>query len=104
MPEIVLTEEQVRVLAAAETVVVVRGPGGETIGVLDPKEAAIIAEAKRRLASPGSRYSGTAVLATLDALQAERERIGPFDAAYLEEFVRRLEQADPAKYGPEKPA
>jgi hypothetical protein len=44
------------------------------------------------------------VLAALDALQAERDRVGPFDVAYLEEFVRRLEQADPAKYGPEKPA
>jgi hypothetical protein len=104
MPEIVLTEEQARVLAAADTAVVVRAPGGQTVGVLDPKEAAIIAEAKRRLASPGLRYSGAAVLATLDALQAERDRIGPFDAEYLKEFVRRLEQADPATYGPEKPA
>jgi hypothetical protein len=104
VPEIVLTEEQARILAGATAAVVVRNPSGAAVGVLDPKEAAIIAEAKRRLATPGPRYTGAAVLAMLDALQAERDRIGPFDVAYVEEFVRRLEASDPAKYGPKRAA
>jgi hypothetical protein len=102
MPEIVLTEEQARVLAEAETIVVVRNPSGATVGVLDPKEAAVIAEARRRLALPGPRYTGAQVLASLDALQTERDRIGPFDATYMREFLRQLEQADPTAYGPEE--
>lgn len=102
MSEIVLTEEQARVLAGATSAVVVRTPGGAAVGSIDPQEAAIIAEAKRRLATPGPRYSGAQVLATLDALQAERDRIGPFDADYADEFVRRLERSDPATYGPEE--
>jgi hypothetical protein len=104
MPEIVLTEEQARILAGSETTVVVRDPKGTTVGVLDPREAAIIAEAKRRAARGGAKYTGAAVRAMLDALQAERDRIGPFDVAYMEEFVRRLESSDPAKYGPKEPA
>jgi hypothetical protein len=100
MPEIVLTEEQARILAGAVTAVVVRDPSGATVGVLDPKEAAIIAEAKRRLANRGPKYTGAAVLAMLDALQAERDRIGPFDVAYAKEFVEQLEKTDPATYGP----
>lgn len=100
MVEIVLTEEQARVVAGAARPVVVRDPKGVTLGVLDPREGAILAEAKRRLAAPGLRYSSAAVTAMLDALQAERDRIGPFDAEYMHEFVRRLEAADPEKYGP----
>ncbi|HJZ54450.1 MAG TPA: hypothetical protein VKE74_05805 [Gemmataceae bacterium] len=100
MPEIVLTEEQAKVLAAADTTVVVRDPKGATVGVLDPREAMIIARAKRRATTPGPRYSSASVLATLDALQAERDRIGPFSPEYAHEFVRRLEASDPEKYGP----
>jgi hypothetical protein len=103
MPEIVLTEEQARILAGAGTTVVVRDPHGATVGVLDPKEAAIIAEAKRRAANPSPLYyTSASVLAMLDALQAERDRIGPFDAAYAAEFVKRLEESDPEKYGPKE--
>ena len=101
MPEIVLTEEQARVLSAAETTVVVRNPDGSTVGVLDPREAAVIARAKHRAANRSlSYYTSASVRAMLDALQAERDRIGPFGAEYAHEFVRRLEAADPEKYGP----
>ena len=102
MPEIVLTEEQAHVLAGATSAVVIRNPSGAAVGILDPQEAAIIAEARRRLAVPGPRYSGAQVRAMLDALQSERDRVGPFDAAYAKEFVRRLERSDPATYGPEE--
>jgi hypothetical protein len=100
MPEIGLTEEQAKVLAATSTVVVLC-PDGATVGVLDPREAAIIARAKHRMANPGPSYSTTSVLAMLDALQTERERIGPFGADYAIDFVQRIEASDPIKYGPE---
>lgn len=103
MPEIVLTEEQARILAAADKTVVVRNPMGAAVGVLDPRDAAIIARAKRRAANPSSHYyTSASVLAMLDALQAERDRIGPFDAAYVAEFVKRMEESDPEKYGPKE--
>jgi hypothetical protein len=103
MPEIVLTEEQARVLAGADTTVVVRNPSGAPVGVLDPRDATIIARAKQRAASPSPYYyTSASVTAMLDALQAERDRIGPFSAEYAAEFVRRLEEAGPEKYGPRK--
>jgi len=100
MTEIILTEEQARILANADTTVFVRDPSGASVGALDPREAAIIAEAKRRMALPGPRYSSESVSAMMDALQAERDRIGPFSAEYMMEFVKNLEASDPAKYGP----
>lgn len=104
MSEIVLTEEQARILAAADKTVVVRDPKGATVGVLDPREAAIIAEAKRRLTSPGPRYTGAHIQARLQALQAEQDRIGRFDADYAKAFSTHLEQSDRARYGPKEEA
>jgi hypothetical protein len=103
MPELVLTEEQARILAGADMTVVVRDPTGAAVGVLDPRDAAIIARAKRRAANPNPHYyTSASVLAMLDALQTERDRIGLFDAAYAAEFVKRLEESDPEKYGPKE--
>jgi hypothetical protein len=102
MPEIILTEEQAKVLAAATAAVTIRGPDGATVGVIDPREAAIIARARQRMDSLGPRYSTANVLAMLDALQAERDRIGPFEADYALDFIQRLETSDPQKYGPEE--
>lgn len=102
MHEIVLTEEQARLLAG-ETPVYVRDPSGAVVRLVD-WEAAAIAQHKERRGTPrsGPWYTGDQVGAGLDALQAERDRIGPFDHAYAEAFLRRLEAADPAKYGPVK--
>ena len=101
MREIVLTEEQARVVADAGTTVLVRNPSGATVGVLDPRDASIIARAKYRAANPSPYYyTSASVGAMLDALQAERDRIGPFTPEYAHEFVRRTEAADPEKYGP----
>jgi hypothetical protein len=103
MQEIVLTEEQASILASANAAVAVRDPMGATVGVLDPREAEIIARAKQRAANPSPYYyTSASVTAMLDALQSERDRIGQFDAAYAAEFVKRLEQSDPEKYGPRK--
>ena len=103
MREIVLTEEQSRVLSGPPRPVVIKDPSGRVVGELDPvPNPEWIAELKRRAAAPGPRYSSAAVTAMLDALQAERDRIGPFDAAYALEFVRRTEASDTDKFGPKE--
>jgi hypothetical protein len=105
MPEIVLTEEQARVVAGRPVPVVVKDPSGRVVGQFDSLPSPEwIAEMKRRSASRAPCYSAASVTAMLDALQAERDRIGPFDAAYALEFVRRLEESDPEKYGPKRAA
>ena len=104
MPEIVLTEEQARIVATSETTVLVRDPGGASVGTLDPREAAIIANYRKRLRENptrrGPKYSSESVSAMLDALEAERARIGRFSVEYMTEFVKKLEASDPEKYGP----
>src|SRR5438067_184327 len=101
MAEIVLTEEQTKQLAGRPIPVVVKDATGRVIGQFEAAPSPEwIAEMKRRAASPGPWYSSKAVTAMLDALQTERDRIGPFDAAYAAEFVRKLEEAEPEKYGP----
>lgn len=89
MPEIVLTEEQARVLA------------GATVGVLDPRDAAALARHRALRGQPrGPWYTTAQMTARLEALEAERARIGRFDVAHAQEFLRQLEAADPARYGP----
>jgi hypothetical protein len=103
MPEILLTEEQTKQLTGTVSRVEGKDAFGRVVGYIDPLPSPeFIAEMKRRAATPGPRYSGTSVLAMLDALQAERDRIGPFSVEYMEEFVERLEKSDPAKYGPKE--
>ena len=104
MPEIILTEEQARILATADTTVSVRDPSGAPVGILDPREAAIIAKYRKRLReNPNGRrllYSSESVSAMMDALEAERARIGQFSVEYMTEFVKRVKASDPGKFGP----
>jgi uncharacterized protein YmfQ (DUF2313 family) len=91
MPEIVLTEEQARVVAGATTSVVVRNPSGTVVAMIDPREAGWIAEARRRLAAErGSGVPGKTVQAHLAALQAEWDRVGGFDREYMRAFLAKL--------------
>lgn len=90
MPEIVLTEEQARVVAGATTAVVIRNPGGAAVGAIDPREAEWIAEAKRRLATEsGQGIPHETVMARLAALQTERDRAGS-DPARVVELLAEL--------------
>lgn len=104
MAEIILTEEQARILATADTTVPVRDSSGATVGLLDPRDAAALAKHRKRLREnpngPRLLYSAEAVSAQLDALEAERARIGRFSAEYATEFVKKLEASDREKYGP----
>lgn len=105
MPEIVLTREQVGVLAAAGGPVYVRGPDGQEYGSLDQRDADAIARHRRRIAAPRTHwYTHAQVMAQLDALEAERLRGGTFDPARLESFIAELQRTDPEKYGPTRSA
>ncbi|HYH65963.1 MAG TPA: hypothetical protein VD866_14795 [Urbifossiella sp.] len=101
MPDIVLTEEQVRVLASTTDQVTVRGPDGTELGSLEPRYAELMARHRRRKATPRDTwYTSEQMRAQFDALQAERDRIGPFDAEYALTLLARLEQENPEVYGP----
>jgi hypothetical protein len=98
MTYIVLTEEQARVLAEGRGAVEVRDPAGNWVGVLDPEEAAVVAEARRRMASGKPGIPAERVEAHLRALQAEWDRTGGFDREYLHAFLEKL-RADDARCG-----
>ncbi len=97
MKHIVLNDEQMKVLAEAQRHVEVRDSDGHLVGYLQfiRFTQAEIEEAKRRLASPGPWYTGAQVQARLQALEQEWDRTGGFDEAYMHEFLKRLDAADP---------
>jgi hypothetical protein len=96
MLEIVLTDEQAKVVATALKPVQVRDNKGHLLGVINPIwTEEDIAEAKRRAASPGPRYTGEQVQRRLQALQEEWDRTGGFDQDYMNAFLERLNVADP---------
>ena len=96
MAELILTEEQSKILAQIHGPVTVRDNTGNLLGhfemVFTPQE---IAEVKRRGTSPGPLFTGAQVQARLRALQEEWDRTGGFDHAYMEAFLARLDEADP---------
>jgi hypothetical protein len=95
MPQITLTEEQARIVAGATEPVEVCDPVGNPLATIQPTiTAADIAEAKRRLASKGPRYSSQQVQAHLQALEQEWERTGGFDRPYMLAFLERLRAQD----------
>lgn len=101
MPELTLNPDQMAVLLDAVGPVAVKRPDGTLVGHLDVLPSAEwIAELKRRAAAPGPRFSGDHMQARLKALHAERDRIGPFDRAYMRAFLDKLSADDPATYGP----
>jgi uncharacterized protein YmfQ (DUF2313 family) len=101
MPDLILTEEQAKIVAQALGPVEVRDASGKTLGHIEPRlTPEMIAELKRRAASPGPFYTGEQVQARLRALQEEWDRTGGFDEAYMREFLSRLDTADPGHMRP----
>src|SRR2546426_1001951 len=95
MTQIILTEEQARIVARAQEPVQVCDPNGNILGCIEPEfTAEHIAEARRRLALHQPRYTSEQVTAHLNALQAEWERTGGFDESYLHSFLDRLRAGD----------
>jgi hypothetical protein len=97
MKHLILTEEQMKVLAEAQRQVEVRDSAGRLVGYLQfvMFTQAEIEEAKRRLNSPEPWYTGAQVQSRLQALQQEWDRTGGFDEEYMYEFLKRLDEADP---------
>jgi hypothetical protein len=93
MTEIVLTEEQVRIVNQSRGQIALRTPTGDTVGMIDTEEAAILREWKARKTSPRTESKPVAhadVSAHLTALQAEWDRTGGFSPEYAVAFVRSL--------------
>jgi hypothetical protein len=90
MTYIVLNPEQVRVLEEACEPVEVRDEQGRVLArILSPADAAVVEEAKRRLATPGPRYSSAEVQARLRKLEeiSQREEL---DEVKVREYLRRM--------------
>lgn len=96
MQQIILTDEQAKVVTSALNPVAVCDGKGRILGTITPiwTEKDIV-EAKRRAASSGPWYTGKQVQARLQALQQEWDRTGGFDEKYMHEFLQRLDAADP---------
>jgi len=99
MAEIMLTEEQTKKVAESFGTVTVLDPKGNVMGRFDPEwTPEIIKELKRRAKSPGPWFTGEQVQARLRALQEEWDRTGGFDKAYMEDFLKRLDEKDPGHW------
>ncbi|HEY3790144.1 MAG TPA: hypothetical protein VGL71_14890 [Urbifossiella sp.] len=99
MPQIMLTEEQFKVYETATEPVEIRAPDGEIViriaKRLPHETPEFFAEMKRRAETVGPVYTSDQVRRRMAALQAERDRTGGFDKAYMREFMRKLDEADP---------
>ena len=94
MHEIILTEEQTRVIADAKDPVEIRDAAGTILIKIDPYDARALAEHRKRKGKPVPGIPGRKVLAHLQALQTEWERTGGFDSEFMKAFVSRLRAED----------
>ena len=100
MVRVILNDEQARLIqqSLVEPVQLCDAQG-KVLRRIDPLfSAEEIAAAKKRARSPGPWYSGAQVQARLRALQEEWDRTGGFDQKYMQDFLARLNAADPGEY------
>jgi len=103
MPELVLTDEQIRSFPKAPIPMTVKDAQGRVVGHLEPVPSPEwLAEMKRRAATQGPGFTPEHTKAMFDALEAERNRVGPFDGDYAVRFGDKLLALDTQKYGPEE--
>src|SRR5262245_38913033 len=94
MPQIVLTEEQVRTVEQAGGPVMVTDSRGNAYTPIRLElTAERITEMRRQAAAPGSRHSSEDHQAMFRALEAESKRTGGFDGDHAVEFVNRLDSS-----------
>ena len=94
MPEIILNEEQTRVIAESKEPVEIRDAAGTILIKVDPFDARALANHRRRGTQTAPGIPGRKVLEHLQALQAEWERVGGFDSEFMKEFMSRLRAED----------
>jgi len=105
MADLILTEEQTQVVTKALGPILVRDANSSVLGYFEPQlTPEKIAELKRRASSPGPFYTGEQIQSRLRALQEEWARTGGFDDAYMQEFLARLDAADPGHMRPKRHA
>jgi hypothetical protein len=101
MPRVVLSDEQARILTTALESVELVDAKGDVLRIIPPmwtKED--IAEAKRRLASPGPWFTSDQIRRRLAALQAEWDKTGGFDKEHMHAVLKRLDDEDPGQMRP----
>ena len=86
MKEIVLTDEQAKVIAEADEPVELRDAAGTIVVKFDPMDAQALANHRRRklAATQGTGIPGSRFRQQLEALQSEWDRTGGFDGEDLE--------------------
>ncbi len=90
MPVIILDADQAKVLREASDLVELRDEQGQVLAqILPQSEAALLAEARRRLAANGPRYSSADVRARLQRLQ-ELGQQEDLDQAKVRELLRKM--------------
>src|SRR5258708_7712002 len=96
MSHIVLTQEQASILSQATGRVEVRDAEGRVLAfpdALEPGEAEILADAKRRLREPGPRIPSSQVKAHLQKLEEIRQREG-MDEAKMLQLLQRMREGE----------
>jgi hypothetical protein len=94
MVDLVLTEEQAKIVAQANGRVTIRDPQGKWLANIDPQEVAMVAEALSRRGKGENGIPGHKVQEHLRALQAEWDRLGGFDEQYMHAFLEKLRAED----------
>jgi hypothetical protein len=95
MSELILSDEQAKIVAQARKPVTVRDSKGNVLGFVAPVwTEADVTEAKRRLSSGERRIPSERVEAHLRALEEEWQRTGGFDKDYMHTFLARLRAGD----------
>lgn len=92
MNEIILTDEQTKVIAAADGPVELRDSAGTILFKVDPGDARALAAHRKRKQSGASEPGIPAeqVEAYLQRLEAEWNQSGPFDVARAEEIFSQM--------------
>jgi hypothetical protein len=91
MSQIVLTEEQMKIVRQSKDPVKDCDPTGLILGTVDPEiTPEFIAEMKRRAAKPGPRYTSEQVRNHLQPLQEAWDREGPFDQKRMMELLEQI--------------
>jgi hypothetical protein len=99
MPEIILTEEQAKIIAEAREPIVLTDAAGTVRIVSEPPDAVALAEYHRdkMLGIEEDGIPSEKVGFYLRALEAERIRLGgEMSEDYMEEFLKQLEKAEAA--------
>jgi hypothetical protein len=106
MTQLILTEEQAKLIRNANGPVQICDPKGNVVGQARPNTPldqldAIDREAvenhiKRRQHHKEKGYSSNHMRATVDALEKEWERTGGFDISHLDAFLARWRVKNPA--------